>query len=162
MVSRCSQFNLLNDALMILVRKTMSPTRLKDYHPISLMHSFSKLFARCLACHLAPQLKDIVKNNQSAFIKGRCIHDNFIVVHLACRWLHNRQVPDSSKKKKTGSHVLIKVDIAKAFDSVACIGPSFWRSFSTWDSRCDGQTRSPFSCPLQVRKFLTMADQAEE
>lgn len=40
-------FHLLNDALMILLRKTSSPTRLKDYRPINLMHSFSKLFAKC-------------------------------------------------------------------------------------------------------------------
>ena len=42
-------FSLVNDALMILLRKTEAPTRLRDYRPISLMHSFSKLFAKCLA-----------------------------------------------------------------------------------------------------------------
>jgi hypothetical protein len=41
-------FHLLNDALMILLRKTPDPTRLKDFRPISLMHSFSKIFAKCL------------------------------------------------------------------------------------------------------------------
>jgi hypothetical protein len=102
-------FHLLNDALMILLWKTSSPTRLKDYRPISLMHSFSKLFAKCLARRLAPRLKDIVAQNQSAFIKGRSIHDNFCSVQLACRWLHNRKF----------ALVLLKIDIAKAFDSVA-------------------------------------------
>jgi len=34
-------FYLLNDALMVLIRKTNSPAGLKDYRPISLMHSFS-------------------------------------------------------------------------------------------------------------------------
>lgn len=42
-------FHLLNDALMVLLRKTASPTLLKDYGPISLMHSFSKLYTKCLA-----------------------------------------------------------------------------------------------------------------
>lgn len=70
-------FYLLNDALMILLLKNDAPTRLKDYRPISLMHSFSKLFAKCLARHLAPRLKEIVAPNQSAFIKDRSIHDNF-------------------------------------------------------------------------------------
>jgi len=77
--------------------------------PISLMHSFSKLFAKCLATRLAPKPKDIVAMNQSALIKGRAIHDNFRTVQLACRWLHSRKFPA----------VLIKIDIAKAFDSVA-------------------------------------------
>jgi predicted Abi (CAAX) family protease len=74
------------------------------------MHSFRKLFAKCLATRLALKLKDIVAFNQSAFIKGRAIHDNFRSVQLACRWLHSRSFPS----------VLIKIDIAKAFDSVAC------------------------------------------
>ena len=70
-------FNLLNDALMVLLRKKEEPAMLKDYRPIGLMHSFSKLFAKCLARRLAPRLKEIVALNQSAFIKGRSIHDNF-------------------------------------------------------------------------------------
>jgi hypothetical protein len=101
-------FHLLNDALMILLRKTDSPTRLKDYGPIRLMHSFSKLFAKCLARCLAPWLKEIVVPNQSAFIRGQSIHDNFRAVQLACCWIHCKKV----------MAILLKVDIAKAFDSV--------------------------------------------
>lgn len=82
---------------------------LRDYRPISLMHSFSKLFAKCLARRLAPRLQQIVAPNQSAFIKDRSIHDNFRAVQLACRWLHSRRFPE----------VLLEIDIAKAFDSVA-------------------------------------------
>jgi hypothetical protein len=51
----------------------------------------------------------LVKPSQTAFIKGRRIHDNFRSVHLYCRWLHARHHPC----------ILLKVDIAKAFDSVA-------------------------------------------
>jgi hypothetical protein len=47
-------FHLLNDVLMILLRNNSAPSHLKDYRPISLMHSFSKLFAKCLARRLAP------------------------------------------------------------------------------------------------------------
>lgn len=76
-------FNLLNDALMVLLRKNNAPTRLKDYRPIALMHSFSKLFAKCLATRLAPKLKDIVAMNQSAFIKVRS-HTRQLQIGLAC------------------------------------------------------------------------------
>ena len=71
--------------------------------------SFSKLFAKCLARRLAVRLKKIVAPNQSAFIKGCSIHDNFRSVQLACRWLKCKRFPS----------VLLKADIAKAFDSVA-------------------------------------------
>lgn len=102
-------FHLINDAVMILLRKNQAPSSLKDYRPISLMHSFSKLFAKCLARRLAPDLSNIVRINQSAFIRGRSIHDNFRTVHLSYKWLHGRGVPS----------VLVKIDIAKAFDSIA-------------------------------------------
>jgi hypothetical protein len=62
------------DRLMILLRKNQAPTGLKDYRPISLMHSFSKLFVKCLARRLAPRLLEIVAPNQSAFIKQWSIH----------------------------------------------------------------------------------------
>lgn len=102
-------FYLPNDALMVLLRKNPSPQQLRDYRPISLMHSFSKLFAKCLARLLAPRLQEIVAPNQSAFVKGRSIHDNFRAVQLACRWLLSKHSP----------WVLLNIDIAKAFDSVA-------------------------------------------
>jgi hypothetical protein len=99
----------LNTANMVLLRKTATPSRLKDYRPMSLIHIVGKLVAKVLATRLAPHLPLLIKNNQSAFIWGRSIHDNFMAIQLACRWLYSRHSPA----------VLIKVDIAKAFDSVS-------------------------------------------
>jgi len=56
-------FQHINGALMVLLRKNNSPTTLKDYRPISLIHGFSKLFAKCLARRLAPRLSEIVAPN---------------------------------------------------------------------------------------------------
>ena len=44
-----------------------------------------------------------------AFIRGRSIHDNFRTVQLTCRLLHSVKRPS----------ILLKVDIAKAFDTVS-------------------------------------------
>ena len=70
-------FNLLNDAYMILLRKKDQPEEIKDYCPISLIHSFGKLITKCLAARMAQVLDSLVRPNQTAFIRGRCIHDNF-------------------------------------------------------------------------------------
>jgi hypothetical protein len=48
---------------MVLLRKNNTPTSLKDYRPISLMHNFGKLFTKCLARRLAPRLPDMVAKN---------------------------------------------------------------------------------------------------
>lgn len=102
-------FHHLNEAVMVLLHKTQAPAGLKDYRPISLIHSVGKLFSKCLAMRLAPRMHELVRLNQSAFIRGRQIHENFMTVQLTCRWLHANRRPT----------VLLKIDLAKAFDSVA-------------------------------------------
>jgi hypothetical protein len=51
----------------------------------------------------------MVSSSQSAFVKKRCIHDNFVLVQGLVKEFH---------RKKT-SALFIKLDIAKAFDSVS-------------------------------------------
>ena len=99
----------VNDAHLILLRKKDQAEMITDFRPISLIHSFGKLITKCLANRLARVLHGLVRSNQSAFIKGRSIHDNFRNVHLTCVEIHRHHTPC----------VLLKVDIAKAFDSVA-------------------------------------------
>jgi hypothetical protein len=94
---------------MILLKKKKHPGEICDYRPISLIHSFGKLITKCLARHLAKVLDGLVLHNQSAFIKRRRIHDNFRLVQIACKELHKRKA----------SMILLKIDIAKAFDTVS-------------------------------------------
>jgi Ni/Fe-hydrogenase subunit HybB-like protein len=101
-------FHHLNEAYMILLQKKEQRSEISDYRPISLIHSFGKLLSKCLALRLAPWLQRLVQPNQSAFIRGRSIHDNFRSVRLNCMVIHKARMPC----------VLLKVDIAKAFDSV--------------------------------------------
>lgn len=54
-------------------------------------------------------LDSFVRPNQKAFIRDHCIHDNFQLVRLSYKEIHEKHVP----------YVLLKIDIAKAFDSVA-------------------------------------------
>lgn len=98
--------NLLNEAFLILLRKKVNPEEIRDCRPISLIHSFAKLVSKCLANRLARFLSDLVRPNQSAFIRGRSIHDNFQTVQLTCRLLHSVKRPS----------MLLKIDMAKAFD----------------------------------------------
>jgi hypothetical protein len=102
-------FYLLNQALIILLRKKENATEVTDFWPISLIHSFSNLFAKLLSTRLAPHMKSLVKPNQSAFIHGRVIHDNFKAVQSMVKLLYARRQ----------ACILLKVDITKAFDMVA-------------------------------------------
>jgi hypothetical protein len=102
-------FNLLNSAYIILLPKREEAESVKDYRPISLVHSFAKLVTKLLANRLAGRLNDLVSPVQSAFIKGRFIQDNFMLVQQTARYLHQQKQP----------RILLKLDITKAFDSVS-------------------------------------------
>ena len=80
-----------------------------DYRPISLVHSFAKLVSKLMANRLRPKMEFLVSNNQSAFIKGRNLHDNFMLVRQMARKINNR--------RETGT--LLKLDISRAFDSLS-------------------------------------------
>ena len=90
------------------MRKKQDALSIGDYRPISLIHSFVKLLTKVLARRLAPHMNDLVKHNQSAFIQSRLIHENYKAVQLSAKMLHRNKIPSA----------LIKVDIAKAFDTV--------------------------------------------
>jgi hypothetical protein len=107
-VMDCRSFHHLNEALITLLPKVDIPEGLGDYHPISLIHNFGKIFAKALANRFAPTLPHIISHNQSAFIKGHQIQDNFRYVMGTARTLSIRK----------SSSVLFKIDLAKAFDSV--------------------------------------------
>jgi hypothetical protein len=92
-------FHALNEAVMVLLHKTQAPMGLKDYRPINLIHSIGKLFSKGLATRLAPRMHELIKPNQSAFIHGWRIHDNFMTVRLSCRWLHARSCSRSTSPR---------------------------------------------------------------
>jgi hypothetical protein len=102
-------FHVINEALIVLLPRSAEAVAIKDFRPISLMHVLSKLFSKMLANRQALRLGEMIHVSQSAFMKGRFIQDNFKVVQGTAKLLHARKWPS----------LLVKVDIARAFDSVA-------------------------------------------
>ena len=101
-------FYLVNQAYMVLLRKKQEAATIGDYRPISLIHRFAKLLTKVLARRLAPYMNDLVNYNQSDFIQSRLIHENYRAVQSTAKLLHRAKIPS----------VLVKLDIAKAFDTV--------------------------------------------
>jgi hypothetical protein len=63
-------FGKLNQALITLIPKKPDAILVGDYRPISLVHSFSKLFSKLLANRLKFRLGELVRSNQSVFVRG--------------------------------------------------------------------------------------------
>jgi hypothetical protein len=93
---------------MVLLPKKTDAKEIGDFRPISLIHSVAKNFSKLLANRLAGELEEMVSRAQSAFIKKRSIQDNFLYTQNLVRSLHRNKQPT----------VFLKLDIAKAFDSV--------------------------------------------
>jgi hypothetical protein len=99
----------LNSVYITLLPKPQPALYAKDYQTISLVHSFAKLITKVLANRLASRLHGMVLSNQSAFIKGRFIQDNFMLMQQISRFLHQQKQ----------SRFLFKLDIFKALDSIS-------------------------------------------
>jgi mannosylglycoprotein endo-beta-mannosidase len=99
----------INSANIVLLPKKDGAEEVNDYRPNSLIHAIAKIIAKMLVTRLAPFMNDLVSNAQSAFIKKRSIHDNFMYVRNLARRLHKSKIPT----------LLFKLDIRKAFDSVS-------------------------------------------
>jgi hypothetical protein len=75
-----------------MIPKKDETLAVKDFRPISLIHSFVKLVTKIMAKRLVPLLNSLVVTNQSAFVHGRCIHDNYILVQQTIKFLHWQKV----------------------------------------------------------------------
>jgi hypothetical protein len=82
---------------------------MSHYRPISLIHAFGKLVSKILALRLQPHIDELISPCQSAFISGRNIQDNFLYVQNVAKQYHKSKTPT----------LLLKLDIAKAFDTVS-------------------------------------------
>jgi hypothetical protein len=75
------------------------------FRPISLMDSFAKLFMKVLASRIGKRVNKMIAIGWSAFIKVRCIQDNFMYMCGLLHRLHRTKKPS----------ILLKLDIVKAF-----------------------------------------------
>ena len=143
---------MLNSVFLTLIPKKKAADQVKDFRPISLIHSFAKLVTKILANQLARKLHDLVANNQSVFVKGRCIQDNFMLVQQTARFFHQQKLP----------RILLKLDITNAFDSVSwpfLLEVLRHQGFrDRWCSIISGILFSSSTKILLTRKFNTNGD----
>lgn len=102
-------FGRLNQAIITLIPKKPDACCIGDFRPVSLLHSIPKINAKLMASRLCPWMGEFVSINQSAYIHGRNIHDNSMLVRQVARNLHRRNAKE----------VMVKLDISQAFDSLS-------------------------------------------
>ena len=104
-----SNFHGINVANVVLIPKKEAPTDIRDFRPISLVHSLPKLITKVLAARLQRLIPAMIHPLQLGFLPGRCIIENFM--------LAAELVQQGAKRKKP--MIVLKLDFRKAFDSVS-------------------------------------------
>nr|XP_027099065.1 uncharacterized protein LOC113718354 [Coffea arabica] len=95
---------------IVLIPKKPNPQEFSQFRPISLCNFFNKLLSRILADRVAYVLPKIISPQQTGFVKGRNITDNFLLA---------QEVVSGIAKKNRGGNVVLKLDMSKAYDRVA-------------------------------------------
>lgn len=96
---------------VILIPKKKDPMKVSDMRPISLSNVLSKVITKVLMNRLKIFLGDVVSDTQSAFILGRLISDNIMVLYEVMHYL---------KRKRRGKegYMALKLDMSKAYDRI--------------------------------------------
>ncbi|XP_060211928.1 uncharacterized protein LOC132639499 [Lycium barbarum] len=86
------------------------PDGFSDLRPISLSNSINKVISRVMHDKLESILPSLILVNQSGFFKGRNIIENVFLT---------QELVDDIRKRGKPANVIIKLDMAKAYDRVS-------------------------------------------
>jgi hypothetical protein len=67
----------LNQSYLVLLPKKEIACKPQDFRPIALQNSTVKGISKVLTNRLQPNIPSLIGNDQSGFVLGRCIADNF-------------------------------------------------------------------------------------
>lgn len=97
-----------NSTYLVLIPKKENAESLNDYRPTSLLNGIYKIITKALANRLRGVVGRLIDNNQSAFLKGTSILDNYMAAYEC---IHEQKI----RRKQC---FLFKIDFEKAYDRV--------------------------------------------
>ena len=95
--------------ITLLPNKNNDIRLLKNWRPISLLHTDDKIMTKCIATRLKNNVIKSINKNQSSFIKGQYIGDNIRSL---------LDVIDIAEEENL-SCIVLSIDFEKAFDTIS-------------------------------------------
>jgi hypothetical protein len=100
----------INNSFIVLIPKIQNPSTINHYRLISLCNTSYKIISKLLVDRLRAVLPNLISPAQLAFISGRWIAENQLII---------QEILHSFKKRKVkGGFVALKLDLQKAYDKV--------------------------------------------
>ncbi|GKC21323.1 hypothetical protein Tco_1023473 [Tanacetum coccineum] len=99
----------INHTFIALIPKVSNPHRINDYRPISCCNVIYKCISKILTDRIIKGIKEVVSDNQSAFMPGRHISNNILITQELMHGYHWDKGPP---------RCAFKIDIQKAYDTV--------------------------------------------
>jgi hypothetical protein len=101
----------LNFGVLSLLPKVPGADSIKLFRPIALINVIFKFISKAFAIRLSPIAHRVISPTQTAFIKGRLIHDGALALH---------EIIDEIKFSGQRA-VILKLDFEKAYDRVSWV-----------------------------------------
>ena len=93
---------------MVLLPKKPGAVTVDAFRPICLQNCSVKIAAKLLTTRMQKEVAGLIDLNQTGFLKGRTIAENFVYAAEMLQLCHKRKVPT----------LVLKLNFAKAFDTV--------------------------------------------
>jgi hypothetical protein len=98
-----------NSNIIALLPKVPEASSIDQYRPIAMANFKFKIISKIIADRLATIMPSLISEEQKGFIHGRDIKDCLCIASEVANLLHN---------KSFGGNLALKIDIAKAFDTL--------------------------------------------
>lgn len=141
----------VKSTILSLIPKHPGASAITDYRSISYCSTLYKTISKILVSKMKPILLELILPNQTAFIQGRLLVENIILA---------TKLVDGYQKNKGPAHITIKVDIAKAFDTLSwdflfiCLSTlNFPSTYLTWPERVSAHQLTQWATMEQYKVF---------
>ncbi|KAL5553040.1 hypothetical protein UlMin_040441 [Ulmus minor] len=101
----------INSTNLVLVPKSKNPSTINHFWPIAVCNIIYKVISKLLANRLKPLLSCLICSTQGAFVPGRSIHDNSVIIQEVIHAL--------KRKKGSKGWMGLKIDLQKAYDKLS-------------------------------------------
>ena len=98
----------VNATFVTLIPKVSNASTLAQFRPISCINTTYKIISKIMTNRMVPIIQRLISSNQTAFLPGRLIGDNFLLA---------TEMIAGFGRQAGGAKAAIKVDLAKAFDT---------------------------------------------